>query len=103
MGIANNQCFVTFKQKMSMAYTEKNYRSILERMLSQQTGQEMQLICELERAAAPKVKPKPKEDTPRKPDPSKAPDFENLNSADKAMLENAVSYFGDNFVNLPEE
>ena len=102
LGISGNQCFLSFKQKMSMAYTEKNYKGILERMLEQQTGQTMYLVCSLNQPAPPKPKAAPKPQEPKKPDVTKAPDFDQLNSADKAMLENAVAYFGDNFVDLPE-
>lgn len=102
LGISGNQCFLSFKQKMSMAYTEKNYKGILERMLEQQTGQTMYLVCSLNQPAPPKPKAAPKPVEPKKPDVTKAPDFDQLNSADQAMLENAVAYFGDNFVDPPE-
>ncbi len=102
LGISDNQCFLSFKQKMSMAYTEKNYKGILERMLEQQTGQPMRLVCSLNKPAPPMPKAAPKPQEPKKPDVTKAPDFDQLNSADQAMLENAVAYFGDNFVDPPE-
>ena len=103
-GMTGSQFFIRFKGTLMASLTMRNYRSQLETILQEITGRELRLSCSGEDRPAPPPRPpqKPQPAVPKEPEPVPV-NLEDMPPEERAPLEKAFHYFGDNVVEIEGE
>jgi DNA polymerase III subunit gamma/tau len=105
-GMSDTQFFIVFHSKILQQLTERNYRRVLEPILQEITGRQLQLVCELEQIK-PVPKPLPKVKRQAKAemqeDAGIQVDMDELPPEERERLQAAIDVFGNHFVELKEE
>ena len=106
-GMTERQFFIQFKGTLMASLTMRNYRSQLEGLLQEITGRELHLSCSGEDTP---MTPPPRPQKPKQPkaaaseEPPVIPvDLNDIPPAERAPLEKAFDYFGDQVVGIEEE
>lgn len=103
-GMTGSQFFIRFKGTLMASLTMRNYRSQLETILQEITGRELRLSCSGEDRPAPPPRPpqKPQPAVQKEPEPVPV-NLEAIPPEERASLEKAFHYFGDNVVEVEGE
>ena len=106
-GMTERQFLIRFKGTLMASLTMRNYRSQLETMLQELTGRELHLSCsgeDLPMTPPPRPRKKKKIEPVVEQEPPTIPiDLNDIPPEERAPLEKAFDYFGDQIVEVEED